>query len=295
MQISGITISQLALIITGDSNISPYRSRYQLIDFFQEIDSDNADREHLSRREYTECKIKEANGTSNLPIVFRNALDPRNFLETTFELEEVVKKLNVFLEYDKYKIVKIGEFYEVKDNRGMAVELELPFEGSTEISHVFIEEQIQKCERKIREGDFDGAITNARSLLEAVLLYVEKKLSQSPPEYDGKLPKLYTRVQELLNLEPSRKDISQALIQMLQGLTSVVSGLAGVSNMMADRHARKYKPAKHHAVVSVNASKTVADFIFETFSYQLSKGSIGLQTSQTISADEAADPGISKS
>jgi hypothetical protein len=36
------------------------------------------------------------------------------------------------------------------------------------LSHDFIIEQIDKCEEKLSGGDYDGAITNARSLIEAV-------------------------------------------------------------------------------------------------------------------------------
>jgi len=46
---------------------------------------------------------------------------------------------------------------------------------------LFIYEQSKKCDRKLAEVDFDGAITNARSLLEAVLTYVEKELSEDDP------------------------------------------------------------------------------------------------------------------
>lgn len=297
MKISERTISRLAEVITGNSKISPYRTGSELIKFFNELGENDVynSTQFGSRVPFTETKIREFNGTPKLGQLFRSALDPRNFFGTEYDIEKVVESLNEYLKFDGYKIIKNGDFYGIRYEGVTTVSLNLPFQDSTEINHLFMEEQIHKCDRKIREGDFDGAITNARSLLEAVLLYVEKKLNQSPPEYDGKLPKLYGRVQKLLNLDPSRKDIPESLTQMLQGLTSIVSGLAGVSNMMADRHARKYQPAKHHAVVSVNASKTVADFIFETFSYQSSKGSIGLQITQTISADEAADSGISKS
>jgi hypothetical protein len=56
------------------------------------------------------------------------------------------------------------------------------------------------------EYEYDGAITNSRSLAEAVLIRIEKDLDPSAPPYDGKLTRLYRRVQKLLDLEPSRKD-----------------------------------------------------------------------------------------
>ena len=73
----------------------------------------------------------------------------------------------------------------------------MPYPGSRDVNQVFIEEQIKKCDRKLSENDFDGAITNARSLLEAVLCDVEQEISaDNPPPYAGDLVKLYKRVQK---------------------------------------------------------------------------------------------------
>lgn len=284
MNISDKTISALAQVITGNSKISPYRTGPELVIFFNQLGSNDVYGEDFgSRVPYTEYKIRELNGSPNLARVFHNALDLRNFLETDFQIEQVLNYLNQYLEYDRYEIIKSGKFYRVRDLQGNSVELELTFEGSIELYHNFIEEQIQKCDKKILENDFDGAITNARSLLEAVLLQIESKLNENPPRHDGDLNKLYNRIKPLLNLDSSQKDISNTLKQILSGFVSIVSGLAGVRNKMSDSHALTYKPQKHHAKLAVNAAKTMADFIFETFSYQLSRGKISVPTTQASS------------
>ena len=133
------------------------------------------------------------------------------------------------------------------------------------ISHTYIEEQIKKCDLKVFEGDFPGSITNARSLLEAVLMGVERELQDQPVPYDGDLPRLWRRVQALLSLDPSRKDISDALRQVLGGLTSTVLGVATLRNKVSDAHAATYAASKRHAKLAVNAAKTVADFLIEAF------------------------------
>jgi hypothetical protein len=40
-------------------------------------------------------------------------------------------------------------------------------------------------------NDYDGAITNARSLVEAVLAAIKKEFDSNAPDYDGDLSKLY--------------------------------------------------------------------------------------------------------
>ena len=74
--------------------------------------------------------------------------------------------------------------------------------------------------------------------------------------------------------DPSRKDISEMLRQVLSGLTSVVNGLASMRNKMSDAHASSYKASKHHAKLAVNSAKTFADFIFDTYSYQNGTGKL---------------------
>ena len=175
------------------------------------------------------------------------------------------------MKYDGYEVVILNGKAKVRDLKGGSVEFVSPFQDSPKDTHAFIDEQAEKCDAKIASGDYYGAITNARSLLEAVLAEIEKELDPSAREYDGDLIKLYRRIQKLLNLEPGRKDISDTLKQILSGLTSVVSGLAGLRNKMSDAHVATYRPDKHHAALAVNAAKTLANFILATTEYQSMK------------------------
>ena len=77
------------------------------------------------------------------------------------------------------------------------------------------------------QGDYDGAITNAWVLVEAVLAAIEKEFDPNAPDYDGDLPKLYKRVQKHLNLSPENPKISNSLKQTLTGFISIIGGLSG--------------------------------------------------------------------
>lgn len=141
-------------------------------------------------------------------------------------------------------------------------------EDMNEVNNEFINEQIEKCNKKIIEKDFDGAITNARSLLEQVLLSIECKILGSKSEYDGDLLKLYKRVRKLLNLDSDDRSIDNSLNEITRGLTSVISGLSSISNNLSDRHAQKYKPDKRHSILCVNSSFIICKFLFESYKYQ---------------------------
>lgn len=270
MKVSTRTIQAIGGLVTGDEKLSPYRSGPQLVRLFNEYGFDDVyGKSFPSRWSYTEEKLRALNGKASLGALLCQILDPRDFLDHV-ELDHAaaVDYLNQRLSYDGYEIVIDKGRAKLRDLGGAAVECTHPFAGSEEDGHLFIDEQIRKCETKIQEGDFDGAITNARSLIEAVLVDIEKQFDPSPPKYDGDVTHLYKRVQKQLNLEPSKPDLDNSLKQILTGLYSIVCGLAAVSNKMGDRHARTYKPAKHHALLVVNAAKTLVSFLFDTQVHQ---------------------------
>lgn len=263
MKVAERTIARIGEIVTGDKGLSPYRSGPQLVRLFNEYGANDVYGQGFpSRWAYAEDKLREINDSPALSALLLEVLDPRGFIDTEYELQAVCDHLNQFLKYDGYEVVLQGSSPKIRSLDSATVEFKPLF--SEEDGRHFIDEQLSKCEEKIREGDFDGAVTNARSMLEAVLLELERQEDSDAAAYDGNLPKLYKRVQRQLNLDPSRPDIDTTVKQVLTGMVSVVNGIAGISNQMGDRHARTYKPAKRHAVLAVNAAKTLASFLWET-------------------------------
>jgi hypothetical protein len=275
MKISRNTLAELVKIITGDTNMSPYRSGPMLVRLFNEFGSNDFYAQGFpSRWKYAEEKLLPLNGTTTMRRLVNTIFDATEWIGKDLKPEVAAAHLNKFLKFDGFELTRDGEHFKVLEIGAVAVQFDTPFPQSQEVNHVFIEEQVRKCDKKIDDGDFGGAITNARSLVEAVLIEIEKQLSPNPPQYDGDLIKLNKRVQTLLNLDPARKDISDMLRQVLSGLTSVVNGLAGMRNKMSDAHVSSYKASKHHAKLAVNSAKTFADFIFDTYSYQKGTGKL---------------------
>jgi hypothetical protein len=279
MKLSERSIKRVAEIITGDKGLSPYRSGPKLVSFFNDFGCDHTYGQGFpSRWMFAEERIREFNGTATMKKIILSALDPRDFMGITvvdkqtqqskpLNLQDALTYLNEFLAYDGYEIVPHGKSHDVIDKTRGEIVVDVKLEP-THLSHAFIMEQIEKCRTKTSQGDYDGAITNARSLVEAVLMAIEKEFDAGAPDYDGDLPKLYKRVQKHLNLSPGNPKISDSLKQTLTGFISIIGGLSGLSNKMGDRHAREYKPAAHHAALIVNAAMTFSNFIFDTYAYQ---------------------------
>jgi len=283
------TIEALQKLITGDTveanapltgtPLVPYRSGPDLIAFFNQFcdEKEVYGQGFPSRWVYAQDKIIELKGTPKLRDVIERALDPRVFLGTSFSAEAALNYLNQFLEYDGYEVAHVGKQCRLHSIKSTDVSFDHAFLMTGEPNIEFIREQKSKCDQKIALGDFDGAITNSRSLLEAVLSEIEALVDGSEaPKYDGDLIKLYRRVQKLLKLEPNREDISGSLKQMLSGVVSIVSGIASVRNKMGDAHARSYRPSERHAKLAVNAVYTICTFLLESVEYQQKAGLIKL-------------------
>lgn len=277
MNLSEYTIEFLGSAIAGDLEGFPYRSGPQLVKFFNQFGARDVyptGGGFPTRRIYAQDKLRELNGAALMKEVLSKALDAREFSKASGNADEAVKLINENLKYDGYEVVPDGLMFKVRDLSAGKVKLEASAKIPDELSQLTIDENIRKCETKLSEGDFSGAITNARTLIEAVLIGIEKDLDANAAEYDGDLVRLYKRAQKLLNLEPDRKDISDSLKQILSGLTSIVSGLAAMRNKMSDAHAATYRPNRHHAKLAVYAATTLADFLFETKNYQQQRGTL---------------------
>lgn len=276
MKLSDFSAQRIGEYIAGDPDGWPYRSGPKLVAFFNKMGFREVYGQGFpSRATFSKEKVAELNGKPKLKDAIREMLDPRLWLDVSSgTVEACAGQINEILKYDRYEVVRDGNFYKVRELAGAVIEVEHRFAESEELSELVIEEQIQKCREKVEVGDYSGAITNARSLVEAVCVKIEADLDPNAQGNDGDLVKLFNRVRKLLNLDPSRQDISESLKQVLSGLSNIINGLAAMRNKMSDAHGVAYKPSRHHAKLAVNSAKTLADFLFDTMSYQLEKGGL---------------------
>ncbi len=278
MKLTPFTVKHLAKIIAGDTAGWPYRSGPDLVRFFNQYGfRDVYEQGFPTRYIFAEEKLNALNNKDILKEVFKDLLDSRNWMDSVRDLKTVdacAMQVNEIIKHDNLEVIRDGLYYKLRSLSGSLINIEVPFKKASDITEIAIEEQIHKCRDKILSGDYDGAITNARSLVETLLISIEKELDPKAPEPDGDLVRSYNRVRNLLNLDPGRKDISDALKQVLTGLSSIVHGLATMRNKMSDAHGTTYKPARHHAKLAVNSAKTLADFLFETMAYQKAAGTL---------------------
>jgi len=282
MKLSIRSIQAIGKIITGDYGISPYRTGPKLVNYFNHYGAETRYGNGFpSRWAFTEEQLERINGTSFIKEAVEESVNPAEYINTDFNVEAVVDHLNQYLTFDGLELIKNGMRYTLitKNNKIITPSFTDKITSQKD-SHLFIIEQIDKCRDKLADGDYDGAITNARSMMEAVFesILIERNVDIS--KYEGDLIRLYREIKRYMNLEPGQIDIPETFKQVLTGLNSIVSGFSGVSNQMGDRHARKYKPEYHHALLAINSAYAFCDFLISSIEHQKkisAKKSVGLQ------------------
>ncbi len=268
MKVSDKTIVFLGKTICGDNGLMPYKSGPQLVDYFYEFGSDDVyDGNFPTRWVYTEGKVSSYNNTNELKNIIEKAVDVREFVNTEFTVEGVVKKLNKFLSFDDYELKVVKGTYKVYSQKGFLVETD----SVSSLSCEYIEDNLVKCKSKIKQGDFKGAITNARTLVEAVMIEIVEIKTGERIDGAGKIEKLYKNMKKVMTFPDYSTDMDKTVKQVLSGLESISQGLAGISNKSADRHANKFNTQKHHAKLAVNSSFTFVEFLIDSLEYQSTK------------------------
>ena len=117
-----------------------------------------------------------------------------------------------------------------------------------------------------RFNDPEGAITSARTLLEAMCKHILDKNNVAYGDAPD-LNKLYNLTSEQLGIAPSQHT-EQIFKQILGGCTSVVQGLGALRNKVSDAHGQgvnKIKPDTRHAELAVNLAGALAMFLTSTW------------------------------
>ena len=112
VKLSRRSVESLGPLITGNATLSVYRSGPELVRFFNEHGlNDDYNSGFGSRWAYAIDALERLNGTNAMSGVISSALDPRDFLNTDFDIEAAVDYVNTFLHFDGYCVAKDGPYY----------------------------------------------------------------------------------------------------------------------------------------------------------------------------------------
>jgi AbiJ N-terminal domain 3/Abortive infection C-terminus len=209
------------------------------------------------------------------------ATDDKRFLDFLAEMlhpvvtsddAEVASLLELFnrrLVHDGWKIIERERISGHPVFVAISIEVAIQVHDEERIGSEYALSQLKKCDEKITIGDYDGAISAARSLVESTFADLYNKMTGDTILKGGSLMDSYKIVRNLLNLSDD-KFANEAIKNILRSLSTMVEGLDNLSNMMGDRHIRPAKPQRHHAQLCVNTAKTLVNFLYDTLDYRFS-------------------------
>jgi len=183
MKLTQRTIKHLRKHINGDGEGADalkhgkYRGGPRLVDLFVELGlNDTYEQGFPSRWEYTESRINKLNNSSDIKNLLETVFDRLEYDCSAKEHIDVIDDMNLYLERDGYRMDISKGRITVRSTTGNQVYFAPPPEIEL-LSNDFIRDNIQKCDKKLSDGDYRGAITNARSLCEDVFTGLERKLN----------------------------------------------------------------------------------------------------------------------
>lgn len=280
MNLSPPTLEALAFVISGDKPtersdpVSPYRTARQLEEFFRDFVPAHSPMGGPSRLNFTRELLRHHREAGNLRGVLEAALDPMSYRNPDRPSHDVaVEFLQDYLERDGYQVTFDGGRCRVAP-KGIVAQVATHVDD--DVYARMIGDYLAESERRLADGDHDGVITLARTMVEAALQRMEAKLDPDPPKWDGDLPALYKRVSRTLNIGTDRTDIRDNLVGVLRGLQQIVAGLSPYRNNASDAHATTHRAPEHHARLALNAARTIVDFINATFQFQQAAGRLNV-------------------
>lgn len=198
-----------------------------------------------------------------------------NFNKVFPDILTKYQTLNSFWQFIKHELATYGErknyiydeFSPLKqyvESKVFSTDAKL-LKAEFRLSSDYITEMIDKANRRIKNKDYDGAITAARTLVEEVESEIYIELNDGKDnEFKGDMNKLYSAIAKKLNLTVD-KDLDSRLKKILSGLYSINDGIAGLRNIASDSHAKSYSPQAHHAQLAVNSAFTLCQFLCDTY------------------------------
>lgn len=186
------------------------------------------------------------------------------------EVDILLKIFNENLEADGYEIYESRQISRRPVFAARLVTSPINIDNELNITSEFVREQLDKCESKLQRGDYDGAITNARSLVEEVLGEIYERYTENKLPASGDLLSDYKKVKDLLSLSEDQH-VHEGIKALVRSFKGIISSIDTLSNKLGDRHRRVIKPERHHAKLVVDSAKTITDFLYSSLEYQSNK------------------------
>ncbi len=130
------------------------------------------------------------------------------------------------------------------------------------INQAYIKDIAERAHCDIEQGNYDSALTKARTLLEEVFCNVIERKGAKPAN-NGNIGKLFSEAKEFYRMH-TNEDTDKRICNLINGLNKIVDSIGDMRNNQSDAHgvgANRISIEDYHARLAVNAAVNVADFM----------------------------------
>lgn len=186
------------------------------------------------------------------------------------EAKPLLDGFNNHLRHDGFELYESGRISGQPVFSARSADHPIVLDSEPLISSDFVKAQLKKCDDRLSQKDYDGAISSARSLVEGVLGEIHVCCTGEKLAATGDLLNDYKKVKDLLNLSDDNYT-HDALKSIVRSSNGIVQNIDVISNKIGDRHRPVGKAEKHHAKLVVDSAKTISDFLLSSMEYQSSR------------------------
>ncbi len=265
-RLSERTIGRLRDLINGDNGEAGYLAGPKLVRLFNEAGYEETYGAGFpSRAQYTEDHLGRLADTVRVGEVLEYYFDPLTFVAGTLNLPDAVAVANRYLERDGLRLDSNGGRYRLAEIQTDTVPSLLDPTGDL-LSAPGMAEHLRKCEERLESGDYSGAITSARSLVESLLQAISVELIGEQTDTKGNLQQLFLEVRKML--EARALGISDPERQTLTGLIDASIGVGRVRNTRGDAHGTPEPSERRQALLAINAARTIGWYLVDVIREQ---------------------------
>lgn len=174
-------------------------------------------------------------------------------------VDTAIDQINGVMYFSGYELIKVGQGF-VIHKCGEPLSIEMP--AIKRVGRSYIIDLSTRAAEEIKNGYYDSAVSQSRTLLEEVFCYVIEMKGEKPSE-KGDIGKLYGQVKQLYHMH-SDKEMDKRINELLSGLEKILKAITEMRNKASDAHgvgAKRINIEEHHARLCVNSAITMAEFI----------------------------------
>lgn len=190
-----------------------------------------------------------------------NGLDKDEFEKyRSKSIESALDRINTILHFGGNKLIINAKSVRLISISSSTTEISV--NNVKNIDRDYIKSLSDRAITNVNNGNYDSALTQARTILEETFDYVLEN-RQIQPSNKGDIKKLYKQVKDEYKMHEN-KDADKRINQLLSGLENIVSAVSEMRNKNSDSHGvggRRLTIDRHHARLAVNAATIMADFI----------------------------------